>query len=222
MIETQAKLAAEKLVRPSSDGLTYQDSRFYESGVLSELREIRSCANGELVRRQAEIQGDYPVKFEEDCRKGTVRILTVNGTREIQASYTHVAQGTGQGNFARLFGELSNSIAAFWQDLGPDYQQRVAVMTMTEFGRTVHQNGSNGTDHGRGSCMFVLGNDVKGGKVYGNVAALSKDALEDGRDLPVSTDFRSLFSDVATSHLKLAGGAGQLFPGWSGPSLGVV
>lgn len=85
------------------------------------------------------------------------------------------------------------------------------MMTMTEFGRTVHQNGSNGTDHGRGSCMFVLGNDVKGGKVYGNVAALSKDALEDGRDLPVSTDFRSLFSDVATSHLKLAGGAGQLF-----------
>lgn len=135
---------------------------------------------------------------------------------------THVAQGTGQGNFARLFGELSNSIAAFWQDLGPDYQQRVTIMTMTEFGRTVHQNGSNGTDHGRGSCMFVLGNDVKGGKVYGNVGAFAKDALEDGRDLPVSTDFRSLFSDVATSHLKLSGGAGQLFPGWNGPSLGVV
>ena len=135
---------------------------------------------------------------------------------------THVAQGAAQGTFARNFRELSESIAAFWQDLGPDYQSRVTLMTMTEFGRTVHQNGSNGTDHGRGSCMFVLGPDVKGGKVYGQVTSFAKDALEDGRDLPVSTDFRALFSNVATRHLRLPAHSEQLFPGWRGTPLAVV
>lgn len=135
---------------------------------------------------------------------------------------THVAQGTGQGTFARLFGELSSAIGAFWQDLGPDFQERVTLMTMTEFGRTVHQNGSNGTDHGRGSCMFVLGKDVRGGRVYGQVPSLAKDALEDGRDLPVTTDFRALFANVAMGHLQLAGGAGEIFPGWNGAPLNVV
>jgi uncharacterized protein (DUF1501 family) len=135
---------------------------------------------------------------------------------------THVAQGTANGSFGRLFGELSNSIAAFWQDLGPDLQERVTLMTMTEFGRTVHQNGSNGTDHGRGSCMFVLGNAVKGGKVYSQIPSFSKDALEDGRDLPVTTDFRSMFSNVAINHLQLKATPDQLFPGWKGASLGLL
>ncbi len=135
---------------------------------------------------------------------------------------THVGQGTGQGNFARLFQDLSGSIAAFWQDLGGDYQQRVTLMTMTEFGRTVHQNGSNGTDHGRGSCMFVLGPKVKGGRVYGQVGSFAKEALEDGRDLPVTTDFRSLFSNVALQHLQLQATGEQLFPGWRGSPLSVI
>ncbi len=135
---------------------------------------------------------------------------------------THVGQGTAQGNFARLFRELSSSIAAFWQDLGPELQERVCLMTMTEFGRTVHQNGSNGTDHGRGSCMFVLGPSVQGGKVYQQIQGFSKDALEDGRDLPVTTDFRALFSNVATQHLKLKAGPQDLFPGWRGSPLSVV
>jgi uncharacterized protein (DUF1501 family) len=135
---------------------------------------------------------------------------------------THVAQGKDQGSFARLFGDLSSSIAAFWQDLGPDYQQRVVLLTMTEFGRTVHQNGSNGTDHGRGSCMFVLGSGVRGGQVHGQVGSFSKDALEDGRDLPVTTDFRALFCNVATRHLQLAARPEQIFPGWKGNSLALM
>ncbi|MFK9236792.1 DUF1501 domain-containing protein, partial [Escherichia coli] len=80
------------------------------------------------------------------------------------------------------------------------YQDDVTVMTMTEFGRTAHQNGTGGTDHGRASCLFVLGNDVQGGKVYSNIKSLAKYDLEDGRDLPVSTDFRSVFSAVADKH----------------------
>src|SRR5690606_23299142 len=113
---------------------------------------------------------------------------------------THFIQGKDTGIFARNVGDLSKSVMAFWNDIEA-YQDDVLVMTMTEFGRTVHQNGTNGTDHGRASCNFILGNHVDGGKVHGVVDMLAKENLEDGRDLPVTTDFRAVFSEVATSHL---------------------
>jgi uncharacterized protein (DUF1501 family) len=130
---------------------------------------------------------------------------------------THFNQGTTNGAFARNLKDFSDSIAAFWKDMA-GYQDDVTVMTMTEFGRTVHQNGTGGTDHGRGSCLFVLGNDVKGGKVYQKMGSLAKENLEDRRDLPVTTDFRSVFSAVAKNHLNISDMA-KLFPGWAGDML---
>ena len=106
---------------------------------------------------------------------------------------THSNQGTTAGIFARNANDLSRSIAAFWTDVEA-YQDMVTLMTMTEFGRTVKQNGSRGTDHGRASCNFIFGNDVRGGIVYGDVKELAQENLEDGRDLPVTTDFRTVFS----------------------------
>jgi len=133
---------------------------------------------------------------------------------------THVNQGTTNGGLARNLKDFSESIAAFWKDLAA-YQDDVTVMTMTEFGRTAHQNGTGGTDHGRASCLFVLGNDVQGGKVYQNLKSLAKEDLEDGRDLPVSTDFRSVFSAVANRHLNINDNK-ILFPEWSGNSLNLM
>ncbi len=130
---------------------------------------------------------------------------------------THFNQGTANGALARNLKDFSESIAAFWKDMEA-YQDDVTVMTMTEFGRTAHQNGTGGTDHGRASCLFVLGNDVQGGKVYNNIKSLAKEDLEDGRDLPVSTDFRSVFSSVANGHLKINDNK-KLFPQWDGQSL---
>jgi len=101
------------------------------------------------------------------------------------------------------------------------YEDEVTLMTMTEFGRTAHQNGTGGTDHGRASCLFVLGNDVQGGKVYHNIKSLAKEDLEDGRDLPVSTDFRSVFSAVANRHLNIHDNK-KLFPEWDGNSLNLM
>jgi uncharacterized protein (DUF1501 family) len=115
---------------------------------------------------------------------------------------THFNQGTDTGIFARNVNDLSSSIMAFWADMGT-LQDDVTVMTMTEFGRTVRQNGTGGTDHGRASCNFILGNDVKGGLVHGSINPLSVENLEDGRDLAVTTDFRSVFSEVAGQHLKI-------------------
>jgi uncharacterized protein (DUF1501 family) len=133
---------------------------------------------------------------------------------EMEGWDTHRQQGASTGRFARLSGELANGISAFWTDLG-DERERVVLMTMTEFGRTVRENGSGGTDHGRASCLFLLGHRVKGGAVHGGIPSLREDDLEEGRDLPVRIDFRSVFAEVATQHLGLAD-AEDLFPGWEG------
>jgi uncharacterized protein (DUF1501 family) len=136
---------------------------------------------------------------------------------ESQGWDTHVQQGTTRGSFARRAADLARALDAFWKDLGA-FRDDVAVMTMTEFGRTVSENGSGGTDHGRASCLFVLGNDVQGGRVYGDVPELDRDALADGRDLPVTTDFRAVFAEAAGRHLGLTDDA-ELFPGWTGNRL---
>lgn len=130
---------------------------------------------------------------------------------------THFNQGTLNGAFARNLKDFSDSIAAFWKDIQA-YQDDVTVLTMTEFGRTVHQNGTGGTDHGRASCLWVLGNDVSGGKVYHQMKSLNKENLEDGRDVPVTTDFRSVFSAVAGNHLSISNPV-ALFPGFDGSPL---
>lgn len=130
---------------------------------------------------------------------------------------THFNQGTDTGIFARNATDLSNAITAMWQDLGP-YQEDVLIMTMTEFGRTVKQNGTNGTDHGRASCNFIIGQNVNGGKVYHKMKDLSIENLEDGRDLPVSIDFRSVFNEVAEKHMSVTDKK-MLFPDWDGQNL---
>ena len=133
---------------------------------------------------------------------------------------THYNQGTDNGIFARNVNDFSNSISAFWTDMGT-LQDDVTLMTTTEFGRTVNQNGTGGTDHGRASCSFILGNDVNGGKVHGSIQPLSVENLADGRDLAVTTDFRCIFSEVADKHLKI-NNDNLLFPDWDGVKIGVM
>lgn len=130
---------------------------------------------------------------------------------------THVLQGRESGTFARRAADLGQSIAAFWLDLGV-HRDDVALMTMTEFGRTAYENGSGGTDHGHGSCLFVLGTEVAGGAVHGSFPGIDRDALYEGRDLAVTTDFRSVFAEVAARHLGVEDDA-EIFPGWQGPRL---
>jgi uncharacterized protein (DUF1501 family) len=100
----------------------------------------------------------------------------------------------------------------------------VTIMTMSEFGRTVRQNGNGGTDHGHASALFVIGGNVKGGKVHGKWPGLEPEQLYEGRDLALTTDFRSVFSEVAARHLG-ASKLDALFPGFSAPQrewLGVL
>ena len=126
---------------------------------------------------------------------------------------THVNQGNSRGQLANLLQQFSSGIAALYQDLGQRMDD-VVVLTMSEFGRTVRENGNRGTDHGHANAMFVLGNGVKGGKVYGQWPGLKSDQLYEGRDLALTTDFRDVFGEIATRHLG-SKDVKSVFPGYS-------
>jgi uncharacterized protein (DUF1501 family) len=112
----------------------------------------------------------------------------------------HVNEGSIQGQIANVLGDFSQSIAAFWTDLG-DLGEDTVVVTMSEFGRTARENGNRGTDHGHANVMFVLGGPVKGGRVYGRWPGLDQSQLYEGRDLAVTTDFRLVLSEVVSRYL---------------------
>jgi uncharacterized protein (DUF1501 family) len=122
---------------------------------------------------------------------------------------THANQ---PGQLNQRLREYGEGLSAFYRDLG-DRMRNVVVLTMTEFGRTVKQNGSGGTDHGHASTLFVMGGPVKGGKVYGKWPGLAPEQLYEGRDLALTTDFRDVFSEVLKKHMR-AGDTVQVFPGW--------
>ena len=92
--------------------------------------------------------------------------------------------------------------------------RNVVILTMTAFGRAIRQNGSGGTDHGHASCLFVAGGRVKGGKVYGRWPGLAPEQLYEGRDLALTTDFRSVFSEVLTKHMGTKDTA-KVFPNFN-------
>jgi len=126
---------------------------------------------------------------------------------------THVNQGSSEGQLAQRLGEFGGSLAAFAQDLG-ERMQDVVVLTMSEFGRTVAENGNVGTDHGHATAMMALGGGVKGGKVYGRWPTLDPSKRFEGRDLAVTTDFRDLFAEVLVGHVGAANLA-AVFPGYA-------
>jgi uncharacterized protein (DUF1501 family) len=120
-----------------------------------------------------------------------------------------------------LLNQFSNAIAAFCQDLG-DRMEDVVIVTMSEFGRTAEENGTGGTDHGHGSLMMVLGGAVQGGKIYGEWPGLAKEQLFEGRDLAVTTDFRTVLSELVRVHLG-RNDLSAVFPGFKpGPDLGLL
>ena len=127
---------------------------------------------------------------------------------------THVNEGNQLGQLSNLLRQFSAAIAALYTDLGQRMDD-VVILTMSEFGRTVKENGNRGTDHGHANAMFIVGNSVRGGKVYGDWPGLKNDQLYEGRDLSLTTDFRDVFGEIATRHLGAANLKG-IFPGYAG------
>ena len=125
---------------------------------------------------------------------------------------THVNEGNQQGQLSNLLRQFSQAIAALYTDLGARMDD-VVILTMSEFGRTVKENGNRGTDHGHANAMFIIGNGVRGGKVYADWPGLRNDQLYEGRDLQLTTDFRNVFGEIAEKHLG-ASNLKAVFPGY--------
>ncbi len=115
---------------------------------------------------------------------------------------THINQGSVAGQLPNRLKALGETLATFGQALGPTYDDTV-VLVMSEFGRTAHENGNTGTDHGHGNVMWVMGGKVKGGKVYGEWPGLSGNELHEGRDLAIMTDFREVIAAVLEPQFRL-------------------
>jgi uncharacterized protein (DUF1501 family) len=133
----------------------------------------------------------------------------------------HVAEGGAQGQIAQRLDDLATSLAALTADLG-DRMADTLILTMSEFGRTVTENGNRGTDHGHGNAMMLIGGGVKGG-IHGRWPGLSAEQRFESRDLAVTTDFRDVFSEVVTGHLGVPGASlGTIFPGHRAQALDLL
>jgi len=148
--------------------------------------------------------------------KSLARLIKMDiGLRTITLDYggwdTHEYQA---GRFRALVGPLSNGLAAFWNDIAA-YQDRVVVVTVTEFGRRLRSNKSNGTDHGRAGLMAVLGGKVNGGKFYGAWPGLTSDKLDEGVDLAVTTDYRQVLTEAV--NFTTGQRSADIFPGYMPP-----
>ncbi len=182
-------------------------------------RASRAKLMADLQRDMAEADAGAPSPqgFSDDTsrlahlirRDPSIRVafLTLGGWD------THVSQGAAQGQLAAHLAQLAAGLSGFAKALGPDYQDTVVVV-ISEFGRTVKENGNGGTDHGHGNVMWVMGGPVCGGEVYGRWPGLATSALYQERDLAVATDFREPIGTVLRSHLALSDAqVAQVFPG---------
>ena len=129
----------------------------------------------------------------------------------------HVNESAQMANRLREYGQ---ALRAFWQDLG-DRMDDVVLVTMSEFGRTAHENGNRGTDHGHANAMFILGGAVQGGKVYGRWPGLAREQLYESRDLALTSDFRDVLGELVVRHLGNAE-IDAIFPGHTPKFLGLV
>jgi len=180
--------------------------RAYEDGRKAH-REVVTAASETPQMQAADRGAPLPNGFPDDAARlaGLMR-----NDPKIQMAFialggwdTHVGQGAATGQLANRLAPLGQGLAVLAERLGPLFDETVVVV-MSEFGRTARENGTGGTDHGHGNVMWVLGGKVNGGKVYGDWQGLEEAALNEGRDLPVTTDFRSVLAQVAERHLLLS------------------
>src|SRR5947208_13535360 len=145
------------------------------------------------------------------------QLINANGGLEVASADvsgwdTHAGEGGAQGQLANNLRNFSDAIAAFARDLGSRMGD-VVLVTMSEFGRTVRENGNRGTDHGHANVMLAIGGGVKGGKVHGKWPGLAPEKLYESRDLAITTDFRDVFGELLTKQLGV-GAMKSVFPGY--------
>jgi uncharacterized protein (DUF1501 family) len=179
---------------------------------------IKMLKAADPAKYQPDNGADYPRSPFGQALKQIAQLTKANVGLEVAFADvggwdTHVNQGAGQGQLARRLDDFGRAIAALAADLG-DRMEDTVVLTMSEFGRAVAENGNGGTDHGHGNAMLVIGGGVRGGRVYGRWPGLAADRRYDGRDLAVTTDFRDIFGEIVVRHMGVAQ-ADPIFPGYA-------
>jgi len=188
---------------------------------------VKMLKSADPAKYQPENGADYPRSAYGDALRQIAQLIKADVGLEVAFAEaggwdTHVNQGSAVGQLAGRLDDFGRGIAALARDLG-DRMGDTVILTMSEFGRAVAENGNRGTDHGHGNAMFVIGGgNVRGGKVYGRWPGLAREQRYDGRDLAVTTDFRSVFDEVVRGHLDVAD-TRTIFPGFTGAQrLGII
>lgn len=217
--QTAEAQSASATQAPSTEGSSQAtpvsaNERIVEAGAqgiarLGRLNEVLKADTGTTNAK-------YPQTNLGNQFRDIAKLIKANAGLEVAAiDYNgwdhHAMQGASYGVFGEMMGNVSNSIEAFVEDLGPAVD-RTVVLTMSEFGRTARENGNSGSDHGHGGYMLVVGGPVNGGKVYGKWTGLSSRSLYEGRDLPVFTDFRDVFAEVLAGLYGFQADDHQFFP----------
>jgi uncharacterized protein (DUF1501 family) len=203
--------AFEAEYQAAADGLLHTTGR----EAFDAIRMLRAANPGSYPPANG---ADYPRSPFGDALKQIAQLVKADVGLEIAFADlggwdTHVNQGSGTGQLAGRLDDLARGLAALFADLG-DRMEDVVVLTMSEFGRTIDENGNRGTDHGHGNAMIVMGGPVRGGKVYGRWPGLVPEQRFEGRDLAVTTDFRDVFCEIVVRHLGVAD-ASPIFPGYA-------
>jgi uncharacterized protein (DUF1501 family) len=179
---------------------------------------IKMLKVADPAKYQPEHGADYPRSPFGQALKQIAQLTKANVGLEVAFADvggwdTHVNQGAAQGQLAGRLDDFGRSIAALVTDLG-DRLEDTVVLTMSEFGRAVNENGNRGTDHGHGNAMMIVGGSVRGGHVYGRWPGLSPEHRYEGRDLAVTTDFRDVFGEIVVRHLGVVDPR-PIFPGYA-------
>jgi uncharacterized protein (DUF1501 family) len=205
---TRANILDRPAIGAAFDQLYANNERFgraYADGknAHKEVMEAAESREMQMADRGAPLPNGFP---DDAARLATL----MRNDPKIQMAFvalggwdTHAGQGAGTGQLANRLAPLGQGLAVLAQRLGPLFDD-TTVLVMSEFGRTARENGNGGTDHGHGNVMWVLGGQVNGGKVYGDWPGVGDALLNEGRDLAVTTDFRSVLAQVAERHMRLS------------------
>lgn len=188
---------------------------------------VRMLKAADPMKYRPDNGAEYPRSGYGDALRQIAQLIKADVGLEVAFAEaggwdTHANQGSAAGELARRLDDFGRGIAALVRDLG-DRMSDVVILTMSEFGRAVAENGNRGTDHGHGNAMMIIGGQqVRGGRVYGRWPGLAREQRYDGRDLAVTTDFRSVFAEVVRGHLGVTD-TRRIFPGFTDPrALGFI
>ncbi len=209
--------ALQKLYATSSDPL-FRSGGANLFAAMNELKQIKAKIPASTVPYPA---GRFAAGLSQIARLIKADVGMEIAFTEVGGWDTHANQGGATGQLANRLKELAEGLAAFYRDLG-DRMEDVVLLTMSEFGRTARENGNRGTDHGHANVMFAMGGRVRGGKVYGRWPGLAPEVLYEGRDLALTTDFRTVCSELVSRHLEQKD-LTRIFPNFrAGAPLGLI